>query len=95
MENKRNLLESEVDLKDLIVIDNGTDSIKMGYSGENHPRVNQNTFIPNPINTISNKINIIANLINIFPILTYSPIKSINPLPLIPPYFSLRSRSIP
>jgi actin-related protein len=39
MENKRNLLESEVDLKDLIVIDNGTDSIKMGYSGENHPRI--------------------------------------------------------
>ena len=41
MENKRNLLESEVDLKDLIVIDNGTDSIKMGYSGENHPRVHK------------------------------------------------------
>jgi len=39
MENKRNLLESEVDLKDLIVIDNGTDTIKMGYSGENQPRV--------------------------------------------------------
>ena len=39
MENKRNLLESEVDLKDLIVIDNGTDTIKMGYSGENYPRV--------------------------------------------------------
>jgi actin-related protein len=37
MENKLNLLESEVDLKDLIVIDNGTDSIKIGYSGENHP----------------------------------------------------------
>ena len=39
MENKRNLLESEVDLKDLIVIDNGTDTIHMGYSGENFPRV--------------------------------------------------------
>lgn len=39
MENKRNLLESEVDLKDLIVIDNGTDTLKMGYSGENYPRV--------------------------------------------------------
>ena len=39
MENKRNLLESEVDLKDLIVIDNGTDTIQMGYSGENLPRV--------------------------------------------------------
>ena len=39
MENKRNLLESEVDLKDLIVIDNGTDSLKMGYSGENHTRI--------------------------------------------------------
>ena len=39
MDNKRNLLESEVDLKDLIVIDNGTDSIKMGFSGENYPRV--------------------------------------------------------
>ena len=39
MENKRNLLESEVDLKDLIVIDNGTDTIHMGYSGENLPRV--------------------------------------------------------
>ena len=39
MENKRNLLESEVDLKDLIVIDNGTDTLKMGYSGENHPRI--------------------------------------------------------
>lgn len=39
MENKRNLLESEVDLKDLIIIDNGSDTIKMGYSGENQPRV--------------------------------------------------------
>ena len=40
MENKRNILESEVDLKDIIVIDIGTETIKMGYSGENRPRVN-------------------------------------------------------
>jgi actin beta/gamma 1 len=38
--NSRYILESEVDVKDFIVIDNGTDSIKMGYSGEDYPRVN-------------------------------------------------------
>jgi actin beta/gamma 1 len=32
-------MESEFDLKDYIVIDNGTDSLKIGFSGEDTPRV--------------------------------------------------------
>jgi len=33
------LLESEIDSKYLIVIDNGSETIKIGYSGEDYPRV--------------------------------------------------------
>ena len=33
------LLESEVDVNDTVVIDNGTYSVKIGYSGEDYPRV--------------------------------------------------------
>lgn len=32
-------MESEFDVKDLIVIDNGADSVKIGISGEDRPRV--------------------------------------------------------
>ena len=32
-------LESEIDVKDIIVLDNGTETIKVGYSGEDYPRV--------------------------------------------------------
>ncbi|EGR31582.1 hypothetical protein IMG5_106340 [Ichthyophthirius multifiliis] len=37
-ENKRAQMESEFDVKDIIVIDNGADSVKIGISGEDHPR---------------------------------------------------------
>ncbi len=33
------MMESEYDMKDIIVIDNGTDSVKIGISGEDNPRV--------------------------------------------------------
>lgn len=36
--NKRAKMESEFDMKDIIVIDNGSDSIKVGISGENFPK---------------------------------------------------------
>jgi actin-related protein len=39
MKNKRSMMESEFDVKDIIVIDNGTDSVKIGVSGEDYPRV--------------------------------------------------------
>ena len=39
MKNKRSMMESEYDMKDIIVIDNGTDSVKIGISGEDNPRV--------------------------------------------------------
>jgi actin-related protein len=39
MKNKRSMMESEYDVKDIIVIDNGTDSVKIGVSGEDYPRV--------------------------------------------------------
>jgi actin-related protein len=44
MENKKNyntraIMESEYDVKDIIVIDNGADTIKIGISGEDFPRV--------------------------------------------------------
>lgn len=32
-------MESEYDIKDIIVIDNGADTIKIGISGEDFPRV--------------------------------------------------------
>lgn len=32
-------MESEYDVKDIIVIDNGADSIKIGISGEDNPRL--------------------------------------------------------
>lgn len=32
-------LESDVDVKEFIVIDNGTETIKIGVSGEDYPRV--------------------------------------------------------
>lgn len=39
LKNKRSMMESEYDVKDIIVIDNGTDSVKIGVSGEDYPRV--------------------------------------------------------
>lgn len=39
-ENKRAKMESEFDMKDIIVIDNGADTVKIGISGEDRPRVN-------------------------------------------------------
>lgn len=36
---KKDVLESETDVKDLVVIDNGTESVKIGLSGEDYPRV--------------------------------------------------------
>jgi hypothetical protein len=33
------MMESEYDVKDIIVIDNGTDTVKIGVSGEDYPRV--------------------------------------------------------
>jgi len=32
-------MESKFDVRDVIVIDNGADSIKIGFSGEDKPRV--------------------------------------------------------
>jgi len=32
-------LESLADVKEVIVIDNGSESIKIGYSGEDQPRI--------------------------------------------------------
>ena len=37
--NKRSKMESEFDNKDIIVIDNGSDSVKIGISGENFPKL--------------------------------------------------------
>ncbi|CAD8078966.1 unnamed protein product [Paramecium primaurelia] len=37
--NKRATMESEYDQKDIVVIDNGTDTIKVGISGEDYPRL--------------------------------------------------------
>ena len=39
MKNKRSMMESEFDTKDIIVIDNGSDTVKIGISGEDNPRV--------------------------------------------------------
>ena len=36
---KKDILESETDVKDLVVIDNGTETVKIGLSGEDYPRV--------------------------------------------------------
>ena len=38
-QNTRAVMESEYDVKDIIVIDNGADTIKIGISGEDYPRV--------------------------------------------------------
>ena len=37
--NKRAKMESEYDVKDIIIIDNGADTVKVGISGEDYPRV--------------------------------------------------------
>lgn len=37
--NKRAKMESEFDMKDIIVIDNGSETVKVGISGENFPKV--------------------------------------------------------
>jgi actin-related protein len=37
--NKRKLIESEVDVKELIIIDNGTESVKIGRSGMDYPSI--------------------------------------------------------
>ena len=37
--NTRAIMESEDDVKDIIVIDNGADTIKIGISGEDFPRL--------------------------------------------------------
>lgn len=39
MEKELEQLESLVDVKEVIVIDNGSESIKIGYSGEDQPRI--------------------------------------------------------
>ena len=44
MERKKDVLESEVDVKDVVVIDNGTESVKIGISGEDYPRIVMNTI---------------------------------------------------
>lgn len=44
MERKKDALESEVDVKDVVVIDNGTESVKIGISGEDYPRIVMNTI---------------------------------------------------
>lgn len=36
---KKDVLESETDVKELVVIDNGTETVKIGLSGEDYPRV--------------------------------------------------------
>jgi len=41
---KKDVLESETDAKDLVVIDNGTETIKIGLSGEDYPRVLMDTL---------------------------------------------------
>eukprot|EP01016_Furgasonia_blochmanni_P024430 TRINITY_DN2634_c0_g2_i4.p1 TRINITY_DN2634_c0_g2~~TRINITY_DN2634_c0_g2_i4.p1 ORF type:complete len:416 (-),score=66.10 TRINITY_DN2634_c0_g2_i4:987-2234(-) len=42
-------MESEFDLKDYIVIDNGTDALKIGFSGEDTPRFVIPTLVGHPI----------------------------------------------
>jgi actin-related protein len=37
--NKRSKVESEVDMRDVVVIDNGTDTIKIGMSGVDYPQI--------------------------------------------------------
>ena len=37
--NKRKLIESEVDVKEMIIIDNGTETVKIGRSGTDYPSV--------------------------------------------------------
>jgi len=32
-------MDSQVDFKEIVVIDNGTDSLKVGFSGEDWPQV--------------------------------------------------------
>jgi actin beta/gamma 1 len=41
VQNTRAHMESEYDVKDIIVIDNGADTIKIGISGEDYPRVSR------------------------------------------------------
>jgi len=41
---KRYEMESKADLKDVIVIDNGSSTIKIGFSGEDKPRVQIKLF---------------------------------------------------
>ena len=36
---RRDMIESEFDLKDFYIIDNGTETVKIGISGEDFPRV--------------------------------------------------------
>ena len=44
-ENKRAKMESEFDVKDIIVIDNGADTVKIGISGEDKPRVKKDLYL--------------------------------------------------
>jgi actin-related protein len=37
--NKRANVESEVDMREVVVIDNGTDTIKIGMSGVDYPQI--------------------------------------------------------
>ena len=41
---KKDILESETDVRDLVVIDNGTETVKIGLSGEDYPRVLMDTI---------------------------------------------------
>lgn len=57
---KKDILESETDVRDLVVIDNGTETVKIGLSGEDYPRVLIDTIsgsqnIKNESEGISNK----------------------------------------
>lgn len=57
---KKDVLESETDVRDFIVIDNGTETVKIGLSGEDYPRVLIDTIsgsqnIKNESEGISNK----------------------------------------
>ena len=58
--NKRSMMESEFDLKDVVIIDNGTQITKIGVSGEDNPRVQMETVcgIPKIVNddNLNNKV---------------------------------------
>lgn len=46
--NRRKFIESEVDMKEMIIIDNGTETVKIGRSGVDYPSVIINTVTGYP-----------------------------------------------